>query len=343
MVNPARRASLPAERFSARKRGFTLVELLVVITIIGILIALLLPAVQAAREAARRMQCSNNLKQIGLALHSYHDANKVLPGGSLYDTYKGTVPGNTWCTAIMPYLDLRGLYDELDFSHLFGNTNVNLNRRNIAAENTVVPAFACPSDPLSAKPILTDRWVAAGQGNENGSTMNGNPQTAMGLWYPASTGPTDDQYCWNCTVGHTPSPTNKCCQGQNFGIWNTLAGYVGMFGRCPRGVAFSDVKDGLSNTIMCGETLPGESPFVSVYAGNFTVMATHIPIDTLLADMPGVTSMDWYRASGFKSLHPGMVNFLLADGSVRSLSRFVDYDLVNALGTRAGGEIAQAP
>ena len=108
-------SSLSAERY---RKGFTLVELLVVIAIIGILIALLLPAVQAAREAARRSQCSNNLKQIGLALHNYHDANKTFPFAWM--VYATDVPGfsdlnaQVWGTRILPYLEQTALYDQYD-------------------------------------------------------------------------------------------------------------------------------------------------------------------------------------------------------------------------------------
>src|SRR5512135_122792 len=106
-----------------QSRGFTLIELLVVIAVIGILVALLLPAVQAAREAARRMQCSNNLKQIGLALHNYHDANKKFPfgsrGGSSW-AQTGIKDGTNWRVSILPYLEQTALYSKLNFGGSFG-------------------------------------------------------------------------------------------------------------------------------------------------------------------------------------------------------------------------------
>ena len=315
-----------------------------VITIIGILIALLLPAVQAAREAARRMQCTSNLKQIGLALHNYHAARNCLPGGSNLNI-TNTGSWGTWCLAILPQLEQQPLYDQFNF-------NAPMTTGNTSSVQTVVPAFVCPTDPLSAKPILTDRY---------GGTGNNNPNPALGLWYAASMGPTHDGTnagdvpgCVACPDGTTPSPTNRCCQGWNYGTGNASlpqGRFTGMFGRYPRGITFADVTDGLSNTIMCGETLPGDCRMLSVYACNFTVMATHVPINDInpatgarYADPPPPsTAMDYTHSCGFKSLHPGGINVLMGDGSVHFCSTTIDYLLFNALGTRAGGERAMLP
>jgi prepilin-type N-terminal cleavage/methylation domain-containing protein len=115
------------------RRGFTLVELLVVIAIIGILIALLLPAVQAAREAARRMQCSNNLKQIGLGLHNYHDTFGTFPPGASQDQYLG------YATRLLPFMEQKPLYDRVDFENVYSTPN------NYAVGAVRVDAFLCPS------------------------------------------------------------------------------------------------------------------------------------------------------------------------------------------------------
>jgi len=131
------------------RRGFTLVELLVVIAIIGILIALLLPAVQAAREAARRSQCVNNMKQIGLALHNYHDTNKTFPPQAIWGvpntaSYQlGTLPApfhHTWCTFILPYMEQQALYDSVDFTlPAWGQAPQSI-------VGTQVDGLRCPSD-----------------------------------------------------------------------------------------------------------------------------------------------------------------------------------------------------
>jgi len=143
---PRERTRRDATSIFRVSRGFTLVELLVVITIIGILIALLLPAVQAAREAARRMSCSNNLKQIGLALHMHHDAKHCLPDGwTGYDSQDGPLfngaPGWGWAAYIMPYMEQTALYNSL--------THVDLSvtdDQNRLARETPIKMFRCPSD-----------------------------------------------------------------------------------------------------------------------------------------------------------------------------------------------------
>src|SRR5260370_6608020 len=120
------------------RRAFTLIELLVVIAIIAILIALLVPAVQKVREAAARTQCINNLKQIGVACHSYHDANKGLPPGySATAAYPSTSPGWGWAAYLLPYLEHGNLYRQINF-----NSPVE----SQSAIQTIIPVFLCPSD-----------------------------------------------------------------------------------------------------------------------------------------------------------------------------------------------------
>jgi prepilin-type processing-associated H-X9-DG protein len=297
-----------------------LVELLVVITIIGILIALLLPAVQAAREAARRMQCANNLKQIALALHNYHSIHSTLPYGS--DLF---APGGIWTTMILPQLEQQGLNERL-----YWEWTRNLPEPVVTA---VISAYLCPSDATSADAVLTDRYTE-------------NPRKALGLWYTGSMGPTEPDGCPLCP-DQNPSPSNWCCQGSNFGT-NPGHGYgagstVGMFGRYRKSITFDDVKDGLSNTIMVGETLPRQCIYISAWAVNFNVSPTNIPINTQSPpnDPTGITT--WNISCGFKSNHPGGANFALADGSITFLSESIDFQLFNNLGTRSGGEPVSVP
>jgi len=300
-----------------RPSAFTLVELLVVIAIIGILIALLLPAVQAAREAARRMECSNKLKQIGIALHNYHTARGCLPFASAYNTGQA----GTWAAFILPYLELQTLYDQFDF---------NLNMRdpkNKVAVTTPVSAYICPSDPAAGDPILPNR-------------CDFNPTPSMALWYPVCMGPTKPDRCDFCSQ---PNPS-YCCQGENYGTGKPYGG-AGMFGRYPTKFAFRDVKDGLTGTIMAGETLPSHSIHNVAFGANFPMCGTTIPLNTMegknaVQDHAG---QPHYRVQGFKSLHPGGANFLLGDGSVRFFGEFIDYRLYNELGTREGGEVVKVP
>ncbi|MDZ7618784.1 MAG: DUF1559 domain-containing protein, partial [Patescibacteria group bacterium] len=139
-----------------KRLAFTLVELLVVITIIGILIGLLLPAVQSAREAARRMQCSNNLKQIGLALHLHHEQRGYFPPGHFWpESNLGNCDGAeaTWVTYILPYLEQIALYDNINWKGSFGHSAYPPDHVNIGVTAQVLPMFSCPSNHR-ARPMV---------------------------------------------------------------------------------------------------------------------------------------------------------------------------------------------
>jgi prepilin-type N-terminal cleavage/methylation domain-containing protein/prepilin-type processing-associated H-X9-DG protein len=314
-----------------RKTGFTLVELLVVITIIGILISLLLPAVQAAREVAHRMQCCNNLKQIALALHNYHSNYGSLPITTPYDNRKPyNKPGGTWVVAILPYLELTGLYERFDCTKTMDDP------ANAYAVKVIVPTLICPSDPTAVQPVFSDR----------DNTTSSNPQPSLGLWYAGSMGPTEPDSCPFCPQ---PKPS-YCCQGNNYGSKSPNNNSVGMFGRYPSVFRFNEVRDGLSNTLMLGETLPAQCIYQCVFCINFPIAGTSIPINTFeTCDRSGGIH---YRACGFKSMHPGGAfksmhpggaDFAMGDGSVRFFSETIDYRLYNELGTRAGGEAVTVP
>ena len=156
-----------------RKRGFTLVELLVVIAIIGVLVALLLPAVQAAREAARRMSCSNKMKQIGLALHNYHDTHKVFPPDAIW---AGPTPGGnpkvldqprhfTWLTMILPFMEQTPLHDQIDFTVLGFNQVIN----DQVLHQIQLPAYVCPSE---AQTTSTHDWGLSSYAGNAGWDMH---------------------------------------------------------------------------------------------------------------------------------------------------------------------------
>jgi prepilin-type processing-associated H-X9-DG protein len=163
-------------------------------------------------------------------------------------------------------------------------------------------------------------------------------------------GPTCPDPCPFCT-STISDPSNYCCQGNNFG---TLPGNftggpysyppgssTGMFGRYRKAVRFRDVQDGLSKTIMAGETLPRDCIFISTFAVNFNVSTTTIPLNTMQSD--GGAATNWWLTSGFKSRHPGGANLCLGDGSVQFFTEDIDYKLYNNLGTRAGGELVSLP
>jgi type II secretory pathway pseudopilin PulG len=314
-----------------------LVELLVVITIIGILVSLLLPAVQSARESARRVQCSNNLKQISLALINYHSSFGMLPygSGSCCNDANPQAWGGTWPTMLLAQLDQTGLYSSLDFKK-------HMQDQNPALVTTVISTYVCPSDSDASTAVLNDRF-----GRDN-------PPSALGLWYTGSMGPTAPDVCPFCPNGNA-DPSNYCCQGNNFGTEPTAAvaapgggatsypwgNGVGMFMRYHNAIRFESVTDGLSNTLMVGETLPRDCIFISAFAVNFNISPTTIPINTMEND--GGQGTNWWRTSGFKSQHPGGAGFALGDGSIHFIGQSIDFQLYNNLGTRAGGEPVQVP
>src|SRR5688500_3602872 len=158
-----------------RRRGFTLIELLVVIAIIAVLIALLLPAVQSARDAARRSQCKNNLKQIGLALHSFHDVKKHFPPGNITDGNLGQQNHGNWAIYILPFLEQEALYDQyndaggLGYEYSYTPDVYNQNNANRAACSKLVETYTCPSDPN--KGPRPDLRPESGPGS--GSSFNG--------------------------------------------------------------------------------------------------------------------------------------------------------------------------
>ena len=193
------------------RRGFTLVELLVVIAIIAMLVTLLLPAVQSARSAARRTQCKNNLRQLGLGILNYESAHSSQP--KYHDTaepYFYSKPGPTWSMAILPFAEEQALYDLFDFNKPLNDA------ANLQATQTISSVFVCPSATGASNPIFSDRADAAGN----------NPNPALGLFYPVSMGPTEPDACHFCPAGTRGAKDNYCCQGRNYGT-TKLGGDLG--------------------------------------------------------------------------------------------------------------------
>jgi prepilin-type N-terminal cleavage/methylation domain-containing protein len=255
-----------------RFSGFTLVELLVVIAIIGILIALLLPAVQAARESARRMQCQTNLKQIGLAVHNYNETHDVLPLS--YGIGPG---GNEWggLTYILPFLEEKSRYDRL--------APDGRGRPTIAAQPLLsqpIPAYLCPSD--------------------NGLTTNPN-QGNLGK----------SDYVMSEAV--FPHPHDQVA-GLPFHPFGTP-------------IKMAQITDGLSNTIAVGERALGETPFRSygaVWAGRIGTNSGGMARGAWPPNTPWFTGIDPCTRSSWTSYHPGGLNVVLCDASVRFLTETID-------------------
>ena len=306
--------------------AFTLVELLVVIAIIAMLVTLLLPAVQAARAAARRTQCKNNLRQLGLGIHNFESAHTHQPKyHDTTDPYSWSKAGPTWTMAILPFAEEQALYDLFDFTRTLKDP------ANAQATQTNVSVFVCPTATGASNPIFTDRADAGGN----------NPNPGLGLFYPVSMGPTEPDACHFCPDGTIGGAENYCCQGRNYGSQKLVGGdgasSTGMFGRYNDKRKFSQITDGLSKTLMLGESLPQQCAYGGTWAPNFSLAGTSIPLNTFetCPAPPGCHN----RGCGFKSEHEGGANFVMGDNSVHFLTEDVDYRVYNAMGSRAGYEV----
>ncbi len=343
---------------SDRKRGregFTLVELLVVIAIIGILIALLLPAVQAAREAARRAQCSNNLKQIGLALHNYHDANKTFPFAWMVDLSAGLGPGmnaQCWGTRILPYLEQSALYDQYDSRYPALNefAAIPAVAQNLTVIKTPLTAYVCPSTPGGLDRVYDADLESGGfpvtysAAPSDYTAITGVRKAFSTLAYAGWTGSGGREGVLQYNGSDLENPAQK----------SSDSGRIG------------DVTDGTSNTAMIGERVGGDEIYVQ---GGKRATTAQYPALTYLQLTNGggwgdiLNGEHWYqgslhdgtdptgdggpcavnctniRSSGFYSFHPGGAQFALADGSVRFVSETVAAFAFASLTTRARGEV----
>lgn len=294
----------------SERRAFTLVELLVVIAIIGILVALLLPAVQAAREAARRTQCSNNMKQIGVALHNFHGAFAKLPAGytstSTAINGEGQGPGWGWGAYVLPYLELGNVHQQIDFMKDI------LDPRHKQVIATSLPAFLCPSDSLdslSFDVVGEDRATLGSVAFANYVGMGGTfevtgfPDTGNGTFYRNSKTRFAD-------IADGTSHTLFVIERQNRrSPMTTWVGGVTGAVNPPVNPAYEDEGPGTLILTNTGEAVDGRVP------------------NNVLDHVEDASSQ-----------HPSGACTLLGDGSVRFISDSIDAAVWEALGTRAGGE-----
>ena len=317
-----------------RRSGFTLVELLVVIAIIGTLVGLLLPAVQAARESARRSSCTNNIKQLALALHNIHDANGKLPfAANIIDSTKTdwwkSYPISTWNVGIMPFIEMTGVYNTLGLQQGFTNTTTSLQRKRM-------PFQECPSNPFAAGFGMANTDTR--DGTKDWDSSYGIKQTAVEC-YAVCAGPSRyDNIGYDCASDGT-----YCADGQSK-YWSPLsAENPGMFSpSAPFQCKFKDVPDGLSTTIMIGERNGEQFLFGGVFYGFWRGFLTGIRINSTtksFADPAAVRSF----APGLSSYHQGGASVAMADGSVTFLTDGTDFVVYNYLGNRRDGQSARLP
>lgn len=301
------------------RRGFTLVELLVVIAIIGILIALLLPAVQAAREAARRVQCANNLKQIGLAILTYRDANNALPPSISY-LAEGPTPadvptGKGWIISALPQLEQQAAFDAFDLSGSFNSGGGLRNPANQELIERHLPVLKCPTDP-TAYELITEQWQWKGipMATTSYKGVMGDSMMGQATAFPGATA-----YCNNGVYE---------CNGL---FWRTSIQWA---------KRDRDLPDGWSNTMMVGEDSAEYNWHAAWVFSNGDTSSTYAPLN-FLPDPPDPAT--WWEMRGFRSLHPGGAYFAFGDGAVHFLSEGIEIATYRGLSTRNVGETVVLP
>ena len=306
-------ASVPARR----RHGFTLIELLVVIAIIAVLIGLLLPAVQKVREAASRMSCSNNLHQIGLALHNYHDVNKSLPPSRVGPQHA------TWFVLILPYMEQDNLYKQW-------NLSLNYYQQTPDVQNAFVKAYVCPSrrnGPMASKQF------------EVSST--GVPDTVQ---HPGTQG---DYACnggqfFNSIVDH-PSCRGALCYA------DSQVNTAGQVTATKSQTAFRDIVDGTSSTFLVGEKHSVQSRWGdsgpswgegAIWNGDFPRNFSRIAGQPSFNLGQGFDDLTGPWHCKFGSWHPGVSQFLFVDGHVSAIAKNMDRDSLQLLACRNDGGVA---
>ena len=309
---------------SRTRNGFTLVELLVVIAIIGILVALLLPAIQAAREAARRSQCVNNLKQLAIGVHNYADTYRTFPSGFITDfpANEATLERSLWSwgALLLPFIEQEALYTQLGVGARSLHANLATTDGR-AALQTPLPTFVCPSD---AGPEL----------NDFRETYADNPSDANAIHYRkyVTSNGTDvipiakaNYVGVACSSVSTTPPVNPAPYGAPTGVFFQNSN-----------TQFRDILDGTSQTLMIGErsfrsadlngaaNALGFSSEVSQYTSRNRAMSAALGIP--YHGINFTFSARVHQARGFHSRHPGGVQFALCDGSVRFISENIDYN-----------------
>jgi len=351
MQNELRKTSQDTRSRSAAtnltKAGFTLVELLVVIAIIGVLVALLLPAVQAAREAARRNQCANQFKQIGLGLHNYMDANRRFPAATHHSAQNCTgvrVPGGgaenpnwgvgTWSVVLLAYIEYQESYDRFDFNKAYtAFPNTEMIYSDMTSGRTI-PTYLCPSDPTPADLVsMTGNITRAGRSPSEDIARTNMCAVA-------------DSVEWGCsdTPGGSKWPRTDSSQTATL----ITDPWTGATRHVPNGVMYGHsrtppkkITDGLSKTLLVGEATGAYGLAGGDYSAFSWVVWNLLDMEQGI-NGPGTVpkgSTTWaLKESTFSSNHPGGCHFVACDGSVHFLSEDSELRVLQALASRNGEE-----
>lgn len=336
------RANHHSTKSCSRKQshqGFTLVELLVVIAIIGILVALLLPAVQAAREAARRMSCTNNLKNWGLAIQNYHGSAKQFPVSYPHlapDDDRDFFPeeeltGQGWITHVLPYMEEQNLHDRLSpgFSGGWWQASGMKKRGEGLPEAmaTVIPLLQCPSETYSQRPS-TEQFYYERTQNQIGVAVT----CYKGMIGDAEINVDREGTIWTWAQNSRGDCHNKVNQQCNGIFWRNSASSP---------ISMRKVTDGTSKTLMVGECIPNLDFHSAAYFSDGDWAGSNQPLNYFpdVADIEAIRNDKWMEVRGFRSYHPGGVNFCMVDGSVHFLNEDIDHERVyRGLSTRNGEE-----
>jgi len=309
-----------------KRGGFTLIELLVVIAIIAVLIGLLVPAVQKVRDAAARIQCANNLRQLGLAAHNYHDVAKTFPPGVNESSFSGAPKSRGYSLFIylLPYLEQDPLYRQWDFTNPLNNVTGAGSRAG-----TVIKSLLCPSDLIPQNPITTQgRTYAITSYGGNGGSRTVDPALAT----------TDG-------IFHTTGPASEPVPNQS-------------------PVRIADITDGTSSTLLFGERSHRDPNYDLFAAGGSTndglpieswgwwaastgrqaighvTMSALVPINYKAPAAGWSTTIEQQRLNAWGSGHPNGANFTMADASVRFIADAISLQTLQQIATRSGGEVA---
>lgn len=332
-----------------KRRGFTLIELLVVIAIMAILIALLLPAVQQAREAARRTQCRNNLKQFGLALHNYHDVHQTLPPGGIVVPLPPPDFVGGWANAnalLLPYFEQANLY------RLY-QSELRWDQQSPQLARTVIPTFVCPSSPGSnpiVQPLFGPGALDFGTGDTYGVTHYLFSKGATDVWCLPANQPNNERGMFDLTRATkfrdvTDGLTNTFAMGEGdtaasvchgTGCTTPASTLTGAEARAEQGWIIAE----MNYDIVVSMGLVGGSIFgCTVEPLNKSPVTDTSAVFSALSDCRSSLNGGPHSTSNFRSAHEGGAFFLMGDGSARYVSENMDIGVYRASSTVRGGEL----